>query len=212
MKILVFGATGGTGIKVVQQALDKGYEVTAFVRNPEKLKISNTRLRVVQGDVLQRRSIDKIIGGHDVIICCLGAPAAKAGQLRSDGTKNIINSMQHHGISRLICQTSLGFGDSEAVLNHTSFFFKKIIVPYLLRKTFADHLLQETFIKESGLNWTIVRPGTMTNGKFTGNYKHGFSYSDKTLKVKVSRADVSDFLIKQISSNQYQNKVTGISY
>jgi putative NADH-flavin reductase len=212
MKILVFGATGGTGTQVVQQALDKGFEVTAFVRNPEKLKISNASLKVVQGDVLQQTSIDKIIGGHDAVICCLGAPAAKAGQLRSDGTKNIINAMQQNGVQRLICQTSLGFGDSEIVLNYTPFVFRKIIAPYLLKKTFADHLLQETFVKQSNLNWTIVRPGTMTNGKFTCNYKHGFSYADSSLKIKISRADVADFLIKQISSNQYQNKETGISY
>ncbi len=212
MKILVFGATGGTGIQVVQQALDKGLEVTAFVRNPDKLKIFNKNLKVVEGDVLQQNTIDKIIAGHDVVICCLGAPAVKAGQLRSNGTKNIINSMQKNGVQRLICQTSLGFGDSESVLKYTPLVFRKIIVPYLLRKTFDDHLLQETFVKQSELTWTIVRPGTLTNGKFTGNYKHGFSYDDHTLKVKVSRPDVADFLLKQIFSNQNQNKVTGISY
>ena len=212
MKILVFGATGGTGIQVVQQALDKSFEVTAFVRNPNKLKISNANLKVVQGDVLQQSSIDKIIAEHDAVICCIGAPATKTGQLRSSGTKNIINSMQKNGVQRFICQTSLGFGDSEIVLQYTPFVFRKIVVPYLLKKAFEDHLLQEIFVKQSNLNWTIVRPGTMTNGKFTGNYKHGFQYSDNKLKVKVSRADVADFLIKQISSNQYQNKVTGISY
>jgi putative NADH-flavin reductase len=212
MKILVFGATGGTGTQVVKQALNKDLEVTAFVRNPAKLKILNVKLKVVHGDVLEQSSIDKVIGGHDAVICCLGAPATKAGQLRSDGTKNIINSMQQKGVPRLICQTSLGFDDSEPVLNHTAFFFRKIIVPYLLKKTFADHLLQENFIKQSNLNWTIVRPGTMTDGKFTGEYKHGFSYSDNSLKVKISRADVADFLIKQVFSNQYQNKLTGVSY
>jgi putative NADH-flavin reductase len=212
MKILVFGATGGTGTQVVQQAIDKGFEVTAFVRNPEKLKIANPNLKVEQGNVWEQSSIDKIMAGHDIVICCLGTPATKAGQLRSIGTQNIIQSMRENGVQRLIVQTSLGFGDSETVLNYTPFFFRKIIVPYLLKKTFDDHLLQETSIKQSELIWTIVRPGTMTNKKFTGNYRHGFSYADNTLKVKISRADVADFLIKQISSNQYQNKVTGVSY
>jgi putative NADH-flavin reductase len=212
MKLLIIGATGGTGTQVVQQALQQGITVTAFVRRPGKLKITHTNLKVVQGNVLQQSSINKIIVGHDAVICCLGAPATKAGNLRSAGTKNIINAMQQNEVSRLICQTSLGFGDSEIVLRNTPWFFKKIIVPYLLKSTFADHLLQENFIQQSKLNWTIVRPGTMTNGKFTGNYQHGFSYSDEKLKVKISRADVADFLIQQVSSTQYQKKVTGISY
>jgi putative NADH-flavin reductase len=207
MKLLIIGATGGTGTQVVKQALQQGFTVTAFVRRPEKLKITHTNLKVVQGNVLQQSSISKIM-----VICCLGAPATKAGNLRSAGTKNIINAMQQNGVSRLICQTSLGFGDSETVLRNTPWFFKKIIVPYLLKQTFADHLLQENCIQQSNLNWTIVRPGTMTNGKFTGTYRHGFLYSDEKLKVKISRADVADFLIQQVASTQYQKKVTGISY
>ena len=143
MKILVFGATGGTGSLVVQQALEKGIEVTAFARNPEKLKIQNANLKTVQGDVLQQGSIDKIMPGHDAVICCLGAPAAKAGQLRSEGTKNIITAMTKHGVSRLVCQTSLGYDDSKIVLCYTPFVFRKVVVPYLLKKTFEDHSLQE---------------------------------------------------------------------
>jgi putative NADH-flavin reductase len=212
MKLLIIGATGGTGKQVVQQALQQGFTVTAFVRTPLKLNITHPNLNVVQGNVLQQSSISKIVGGHNAVICCLGAPAAKAGNLRSAGTKNIISAMQQNGVSRLICQTSLGFGDSEIVLRNTPWFFKKIIVPYLLKKTFADHLLQEIYIQQSSLNWTIVRPGTMTNGKTIGTYRHGFLYSDEKLKVKISRADVASFLIQQVTSPLYQKKVTGISY
>ncbi len=211
-KILVFGATGGTGRLVVQQALEKGFDVTAFVRNPEKLKIKNVNLKIVQGDVLQQNSIDKTMQGHDAVICCIGAPATKAGRLRSDGTKNIINSMTKFGVSRFICQTSLGYDDSKIVLDFTSFIFRKVIAPYLLKKTFEDHLLQETFIKQSNLNWTIVRPGTLTNGKSTGNYKQGFEYTDSSLKVKIARADVADYLITTLTNQNFYNKVVGISY
>jgi putative NADH-flavin reductase len=212
MKLLVFDASGGTGTLVVQQALKKNYEVTAFVHNPEKLKIVHPNLKIVRGDVLQQSTIDEIISGHDAVICCLGSPATKVGKLRSDGTRNIVNSMRQHNMSRFVCQTSLGYGDSKIVLDYTPFVFRKIIVPYLLKKTFDDHLLQETYIKQSSLDWVIVRPGSMTNGKFTGSYRHDFAYSDHTLKVKISRADVADFLIEQATSNENQKKVIGISY
>lgn len=212
MKVLVFGATGGTGNLVVQQALDKGMQVTAFARNPSKISIKHPKLKLVQGDVLQQSSIDAIISGHDAVICCIGAPATKAGQLRSEGTKNIIWSMQKNAVTRFICQTSLGYADSKKVLKHTPFVFKKIIVPLLLKKTFEEHELQETVIKQSGLNWTIVRPGTLTNGKYTGGYKQGFDYSDGSLKVKISRADVADFMVKQLETDNYNKKVVGLSY
>ncbi|MEO6550082.1 MAG: NAD(P)H-binding protein [Ferruginibacter sp.] len=114
MKIIVFGASGGTGQLAVQQALSKGHEVTAFVRNPAKLSASGKGLKIVKGDVLQQHTIDAVINGHDAVLCCLGAPATKVGRLRSKGTKNIIAFMNEHGITRLICQTSLGFDDSEA--------------------------------------------------------------------------------------------------
>lgn len=212
MNVIVFGATGGTGNLVVQQALESGFEVSAFVRNPKKLNIKNENLRIVQGDVLQQNSIDNFMNGQDAVICCLGMPPNKVGKLRSEGTQNIINSMIKYGVSRLICQTSLGYADSKIVLDFTPFVFRKIIVPYLLKKTFEDHLQQENIIQKSNINWTIVRPGTLTNEKQTGNYKSGFDYNDSTLKVKISRADVADFLIKSIANQNTYNKVLGISY
>jgi putative NADH-flavin reductase len=142
----------------------------------------------------------------------LGAPAKKAGTLRSEGTKNIINAMKETNVNRLICQTSLGFDDSKEVLKCTSFFFKNIIVPYILKSTFSEHSLQENAIKQSGLNWTIVRPGNLTNGKKTEKYKSAFSYSDTTLKVKISRADVAQLMLKQVSANDNFQKTIGISY
>ena len=187
-------------------------EVTAFVRNPAKLKTRHANLKVVQGDVLQQNSINAAMKGQDAVVCCLGAPATKAGQLRSAGTKNIIHAMKASGLSRLVCQTSLGFDDSESVLQHTPFVFRKIIVPYLLKKTFLDHSLQEAHIKQSGLDWTIIRPGNLTNGRHTGNYREGFAYTDPTLQVKISRADMADSLLRQLLTHHNSRQVVPVSY
>ena len=212
MKLLIIGATGGTGQYVVEQALALGHTVKAFVRNQAKIKISHANLKVMQGDVMELATLQMAMQDQEAVICCLGAPAHKAGNLRSVGTENLIKAMNEKGVSRLICQSSLGFGDSAILLKNASFFTKNIVVPYLLKKTFEEHKIQENLIKQSDLNWTIVRPATLNNGKFTGNYKHGFPYTDTSLKLKISKADVADFLVAQLSSNTYQGKITGISY
>lgn len=212
MNIVLFGATGGTGKQVLLQALEQGHVVTAIVRNLSKIGIKSEHLKIVQGDVLNIASFESAMADQNAVICCLGMPANKAGTLRSEGTKNIIESMKKAGVNRLICQTSLGFDDSIEVLNCTPFIFKKIIVPYILKDTFKEHHKQEMAIRESNINWTIVRPGNLTNGLQTANYKHGFSYKDPTLKVKVSRADVAHFMVKQLVDSYYNNKIVGISY
>jgi putative NADH-flavin reductase len=211
MNILLFGATGGTGKQVLLQTLEQGHYITAVVRNPTKINLQSDRLKIVKGDVLTSNLVE-FVSGQDVVICCLGVPANKAGTLRSEGTKNIINAMKGTNVNRLICQTSLGFDDSKEVLKCTSFFFKNIVVPYILKSTFLEHSLQEKAIKQSGLNWTIIRPGNLTNGKKTEKYKSAFSYSDTTLKVKISRADVAQLMLKQLSNNDNFQKTIGISY
>jgi len=212
MKVLVFGATGKTGRLVVQQALENGFDVTAFVRDISRVPISHSKLNIVKGDVMVPSTIDNIIKGHDAVICCLGMPANKAGELRSKGTKHIVESMKKSGVTRLICQTSLGYGDSKQILQNTSFFFRRIIAPLLLKKTFDEHELQEHIIKQTNLNWIITRPGNMTNGKLTGNYKTGFHSNDRSIKVKISRADTAHFLVRQLYSDDNAQKVIGISY
>lgn len=211
MKLLLVGATGGTGKEVLMQALEQGHFITAIARRPEKIGIQSERLRVIKGDILTSNPEDAF-KGQDAVLCCLGAPATKAGTIRSAGTKKIIEAMKKANVNRLICQTSLGYGDSIQVLHRTSFLFRNIIAPFLLKATFREHHLQELAIKKSGLNWTIVRPGNLTNGKKTESYKYGFSYADPTIKVRVSRTDVAHFLLRQASSAENNYKTIGISY
>lgn len=212
MKLLVFGATGGSGRELVRQALEQGHTVTAFVRDAAKLGIEHPNLTILAGDALNSTDVDRAVPGHDAVLAAIGAPALKTGTVRSQGTRNIVRAMEKAGVRRLICQTSLGYGDSRAALDMTPFYFKYLIVPFLLRKGFADHALQEDHIKRSKLDWIIVRPGNLTDGQRTGAYRHGFDHADRTLKVKVSRADVADFMLKQIGDDTYLRKTPGVSY
>lgn len=206
--IVIFGATGGTGKELVKQALKENYAVTAFVRSPQKLEFSDTNLQVVQGDVLQYSDVLNVIENQDIVFCNLGMPSSDKSRLRADGTANIVKAMGAMGVQRFICQTSLGFGDSKEVL---PWHMKYLIVPFILKNAFKDHELQEAVVEQSKLNWTIVRPGNMTNGKITKNYKHGFKPTEK-IKQKVSRADVAHFMLNQIDDTQYLRKKVGISY
>ena len=212
MKLLIFGAAGGTGRELVAQALVQGHSVTAFVRDPAKIGVAHANLRVVQGDVLDAAAVERVTPGHDAVLSAIGAPAAKTGSVRSEGTRNIIRAMEKSSVLRLISQASLGYGDSRKVLDRTPFYFKYLIVPFLLRKGFADHALQEEYIRQSSLDWIIVRPGNLTDAPATGAYRHGFAPDDRHIKAEISRANVADFMLKQATDDTYLRQTPGVSY
>jgi putative NADH-flavin reductase len=209
MKILIFGSTGGTGRELVTQALDAGYEVTAFARNPARLDdIAQENLHKVRGDVLDSAAVESAVGGHDAVLCAIGAGAGRT-TLREAGTRAIVRAMEKAGVRRLICQSSMGIGDSRTNLG---FLTKYVIVPVFLRHAFADHERQEAVVRESDLDWTIVRPPHLKDGPRTGRYRHGFSPTDAAIEGKISRADVADFMLSQLTDDAYIRKAPGVSY
>ena len=209
MKVIVFGATGTVGHHVIDQSLEKGHNVTAFCRDPQKIDVLHDNLKISQGDATNNQDVLSAITGHDAVVIVLGSGKQRKGNIRSAGTKTVINAMKEAGVQRLICQTTLGCGDSNPNLN---FFWKYIMFGWFLKEVFLDHELQEQYVRESGLDWTIVRPGAFTDGEKSGRYQHGFGPKAKSLKLKISRADVADFLLKQLSSDQYRHKTPGLSY
>lgn len=207
MNLIIFGATGSVGQHLTEQALTLDYNVTAFSRNPDTLEIRHRNLKKFRGDVLDATTVKKAIQGHDAVICALGA--GSKGTVRSKGTLHIIKAMQDLNIRRLICLSTIGVGDSWDNLN---FFWKYIMFSLLLRKAFKDHVQQEKTIKMSNLDWTIVRPGAFTDGPKTETYKHGFSSSHSSAGLKISRADVAHFMLRQLTDETYLHKTPGISY
>lgn len=114
-RVLIIGATGGTGRCLVTEALDRGYEVTALVRNPAKLAMEHPRLRVLKGDVLDYASVEQSVQGQDAVISALGHKQFFGpSSILSNGTRNLIRAMEAHGVGRLVCETSLGIGSSAA--------------------------------------------------------------------------------------------------
>ncbi|MGB7300362.1 MAG: SDR family oxidoreductase [Burkholderiaceae bacterium] len=205
MKVIIFGATGTVGRHLVEQAVLAGDEVSAFARRD---KPASNGVHWIQGDVLNRLAVSEAVAGHDAVFCALGA--GRHGGVRSEGTANIIAAMKDNGVRRLICQSTLGAGDSDGNL---TFFWRYFMFGFLLRPAFADHQAQEKHVRNSGLEWTIVRPAAFTDGPLTGRYQHGFSGSSpRGLSLKISRADVAHFMRQQLATDRYLNATPGLSY
>ncbi|ACB51119.1 hypothetical protein cce_1769 [Crocosphaera subtropica ATCC 51142] len=209
MKLVVFGATGNVGQQVVKQALEQGHEVTGFARNPLKLDIKHPKLTLFQGDVMDSARVEQALQGQDIVVCTLGSGKKLSGTVRSQGTQNIILAMKKCGMKRLICQTTLGLGESWGSLN---FYWKYIMFGFILRNVFADHQQQEETVQNSGLEWTIIRPAAFIDGVRTGQYRHGFPGTDKTSKLKITPADVADFILKQLVNDFYLYQAPSLSY
>ena len=206
MKLLIFGATGSVGIPLVKQALEQGHSVTAFTRSPEKLSdLAHSRLTIFKGDILDIKSVEEAVKGQECVMCVIGD--GNKGGVRAAGTRNIITGMKKAGVKRLICETTLGLGDSKGNLN----LLWKVIFGVFLRKAFKDHEQQEHQLFGSHLEFTIVRPSAFTSGERTGSYKVGFDAKAKGLSLKIARADVADFMLKQVQDQHYIGKSVSIS-
>ena len=207
MKLIIFGATGTVGRRLVDQALAQGHEVTAFSRHPESLDLDHPALIRLSGDVLDPDAVADAVDSHDAALIALGA--GRKGTVRAVGTKHIVEAMKRRGVRRLVCETTLGVGDSRG---HLNFFWKRIMFGFLLRQAYADHQAQEDHIRQSGVDWIIVRPAAFTDGPATGDYRHGFARTAKNLKLKISRADVADFMLRQLTDDTYLHRSPGLSY
>ncbi|MEO1065766.1 MAG: NAD(P)-binding oxidoreductase [Pseudomonadota bacterium] len=209
MNIIIFGATGSVGSLVVKRALKDGHKVTAFARNPDKLDIENPNLTLRAGDALNAAEVENAVKGHDAVVVTLGSGMSRKSIIRSQGTRNIIAGMKKHGVERLICQSTLGAHESWANLN---FFWKRIMFGALLRPVFLDHEKQENLVRESGLNWTLVRPSAFTDEDVSGVLKEGFGPGERKLSLKISRAEVAEFLNRQVSDADYLHRAVGVSH
>ena len=207
MNIIVFGASGSVGIELVKQSLEKGFQVTAFVRNPTNFPLQlNEQLKIFQGDVRNLTDVKNALENQDAVFCTLGD--GKIGKIRTEGTQNIISAMQFLSKKRLICQTTLGMGESYENLN---FIWKHIMFGWLLKKAFKDHQQQENLVLNSNLDYTLVRPSALIDGEIDQKYEIGFDGKRKGLTLKISRKNVADFMLKQLDDKTYLRKAVSIS-
>lgn len=206
MKLVVLGATGGTGLEIVLQAIERGHEVTALVRNPERLKTFGERIAVIRGDPLNSAELAHAIEGHDAVLSAFGprSPVSKSdADLLQRFAVALTSAMRQAGVKRVAVES-------------VAFLFKDAIIPpaYLLGRLFfpvivADASAMEQTISNSGLDWTIVRPPRLTNQPRTGMYRAREGHLP-SLGFTISRADVADYMIGAVERRKSIGRVVGI--
>jgi putative NADH-flavin reductase len=221
MRLVIFGATGGTGQRLVERAIAEGHEVSAFVRNPSRMTAHHQRLKVIVGDAFDSGQVREAVAGNEAVISVLGSrqpsnplrprsPGDPNGPA-SAGSRNIIAAMKEHGLRRFVCQTAWGVGESKQDPGFAGAFFMKVLVPPLLRDEYADKEAQERIVRESDLEWIIVRPMILTNGPWTNDYRTGEDLKPGRHPY-ISRADVADFLMRQLTGDAFVRKTPAIGY
>ena len=203
MNILIVGATRGIGRQVLEQALASGHAVTALVRDPRRLALQHERLKVVKGDILDADSVALAMAGQHAVCCAIGVTVPLPPvTVFSEGTRNLLQAMKKAGVKRLICVTGIGAGDSRG---HGGLLYDCIFRPFLFWPVYADKDRQESLIEASDVDWTIVRPGFLTNGPLTKTYRTPTDLTGVTAGW-ISRADVAHFMLQELESNQYLRK------
>jgi putative NADH-flavin reductase len=209
MHLTVFGATGPTGQHLIQQGLDRGYTLTAFVRNPTAMMVKSDQIQIVQGDAYNATSVERAIIGSDAVISVLGsAYSFKPIDLYSVGTVMILQAMQKHGVRRFLCTSS-----GAANPNHEpreGFLFGVLFKGTLGRTVYEDMRRMEQKVVETDLDWTIVRPARLIETNTITSYRVGAGYMLPE-GTQTSRMDLADFLLQESHRNQYLRKAVAIA-
>lgn len=208
MKLAIVGSTGPTGQHLVKQALAAGHSVTAGVRSPQTANLPKD-VRLIEADVTRASSLIPLVTGQDAVICSLGSKLSrKPTTLLSSGTNNLVGAMMAAGVRRLVCITGIGAGDSKG---HGGFLYDHIIQPLLLKEIYKDKDRQEEVVRRSQLDWTIVRPATLSNGAARGKFRVLTDLRGVTA-TKISRADVAAYILTSVGDSKTYRQTVLITY
>lgn len=208
MKLIIFGASGKTGLELVKQGLEQGHELTAFVRDPGEFKPRAENLHVVKGDITSYEEVEAAVEGHEAVMSALG-PHTLVSRVPAltRGVANIVRAMEKTGVRRVVYLSALGVGESNKDQNA---FFRWVIRPILLGRDYADHEANEESIRNSGLEWVIVRPARLEDSKHTGRVEADLHLDGGLPFGRIGRADVADFMLRQLGDTEFLYKAPGI--
>ncbi|NVM46765.1 MAG: NAD(P)H-binding protein [Candidatus Lokiarchaeota archaeon] len=174
MKLTIFGATGGTGKQVVEQALAAGNHVVANVRNPSKFEFIHKDLRIVEGELADQTMIEHAVSGADAVISVLGSRGGSKDKPITRGMQNIIAAMNKYGVRRLIVSSTLSVKDPNDMPEFKQKFLVNI-VKLTMRSAYEEIISVAETIRKSDLDWTILRLTTLNNNPKSGKSHRRFN-------------------------------------
>lgn len=210
VRIALFGATGQTGKEFLKLALEKGYLINVLVRNPQKVTVKHNNLNLIKGDVLIAQDVMQAVDGCDVVVSLFGHVKGSPKWLQTNGTKNIIEAMKHSGIEKIISLSGGGLPypekDKPKFADKIIRTIMKIAVPVILNDAIEHHKV----LYNSGLKWIVVRGPRLTNDSGKGNYRVG--WVGVNASTIISRADLADFILKQVEDDTFLYQMPFVSY
>jgi putative NADH-flavin reductase len=202
LKLAIFGATGRTGRPLVEQAL-----VTVLVRDPAKITLSHPRLKIVQGDATNAAKVEEAVAGADAVISTLGQTTGSPKDVQTVATKHIVAAMQQHGVRRLVSLTAGGVAhakDEPKLVDKAFKFLLKRLQPDVL----ADAENHARVIRNSDLDWVVVRGPRLTEKPGTGKYRVGYAGQ---VGIQIPRVDLAAFMLSQLTDNTYLRDLPMVS-
>jgi hypothetical protein len=210
MKITVFGGTGETGLLVIQKALIKGHNVTAFARTPSKIPFQNDNLIIVNGELAEMDKIEKAVKGADVVISTLGPTTKTKGLVIAEGLRSIIDSMEKNGVKRLIVTATPSYKDPNDKFQ-LGFALGIFMIRNFLKDSYQNIVEIGKQISSSNLEWTLVRLPLLVSKPAKGKLNIGYTGDGKVKLISLTREDLADFLLNQLDDKTYIRKAPAIS-
>ena len=209
MNLVVFGATGETGRWIADRAVQAGHEVTAFVRDPGRMHVVHDRVKVVRGDVLDAASVDGAVAGQNAVLSALGSSARNPAPVLSTGVRHILDAMERHHVRRIVALSAAG-----ALGESAGFLFGNLglrIFRMWLPEVYREHRKMLVELQPRDVDWTAVRAVLLTNATPKGHYRVAVEGIPRW-GFRISRADVAEFMVRQLTSDEFVRKMPAIAY
>lgn len=208
LRILVIGGTSGTGLEVVKIALARGHNVTAMSRRPERMTLTHENLEARKGDILEVAAVKAAVKNKDAVVNAIGiGPTRGPVTVFSKGIQHLLKVMARLEVKRLVAITGIGAGDSRG---HGGFFYDRILQPLALKTIYEDKDRAEELIADSTVDWTIVRPGALTDKPAESRYRVIEDLTGVTAG-SIARADVAHFIVAALESGSYKGATVLLS-
>ncbi len=208
--IALFGGSGQTGKEFLKQALDNGYQIKALVRTPEKIQQQHGNLELIKGDVLNKADVDKTVAQSDIVVSLFGHVKGSPEWLQSNGTRHITEAMKAHGVKRIISLSGGGLPYKEKDQPKLPDKLIRLIMKVAVPKVLNDAVKHADVLKDSGVQWTVVRAPRLTNGEYKGQYRVG--WVGVNASTQIARADLATFILKLVEEESYDYQMPFVSY